>query len=93
MPSFNIAHIREQSEDMIIVPLDSNFENQTPVQQAAFMADLQRRARTAGLAGTVVLIWETGSRTKFIGPQPWHSFLKGLSMLQVQQSLNKTLSW
>jgi hypothetical protein len=45
------------------------------------------------LRGTVVVVWTSGGRMRFIGPQPWHPFLRSLSMNSIRASLNRTLSW
>lgn len=93
MPHFRIAHLREQSQDMIIVPLESSFGNKTGDAQNAIVAELQVHARAAGLAGIVVPVWESSGRMSFIAPLPWHSFFKSLSMRGVMQNVNKELSW
>lgn len=93
MPTFRIAHLREQGQDMIIVPLDSSFGNKIQADQAAVISDLQTHARGAGLAGKVVPVWESGGRMEFIAPRPWHPFFKGLSMQAIALNLNKQLSW
>ena len=94
MPSYRIAHLRKQGQDMIIVPLDSSFGHKITDDQQAIIADLQAHARGAGLPGTVVPVWDSGrGRMAFIAPQPWHSFFQSLSLAHVARNLNKTLSW
>jgi hypothetical protein len=93
MHNFKIAHLREQGQDLIIVPLESSFGSKSDDDQRAAIAELQAHARGAGLAGTIVPVWESGGRMSFIAPQPWHSFFKGLSMQHVRQNINKELSW
>lgn len=93
MPHFRIAHMREQGQDMIIVPLESSFGNKSSDDQHVVMAELQAHARGAGLAGTIVPVWESGGRMFFIAPRPWHPFFQSLSMLAVLQNINKELSW
>jgi hypothetical protein len=94
MPSFEVAHIQEQGQNMIIVPLDSDFEWQTPLVHGDTVRELELRSRAAGLAGRVVLVWEGGNgRMKFIAPQNWHPFFRSLSLAFVFRNLNKTLSW
>jgi hypothetical protein len=79
---------------MIIVPLESSFGNRSQEEQRGMVSDLQRQARSAGLAGTVVPIWQTSSGgTKFIAPKPWHPFFQSMSFQDVLANLNKTLSW
>jgi hypothetical protein len=93
MPHFRVAHLREQGQNMIIVPLESSFGNKSSDDQSAAIAELQVRANGAGLAGTVVPVWESGGRMHFIAPQPWHPFFSSLSMHAVMGNINKELSW
>lgn len=94
MPSFDVAHIRQQGVDLIITPLSSSFGHKVQADQHAVVSELQVRARSAGLAGTVVPVWDSGGgRMAFIAPRPWHSFFKSLSLMQVAASINKQLSW
>ena len=93
MPTYKIAHIRQQGQDMIIVPLDGQFEHKSPSTQSAFLGELQVRARAAGLAGRVVAMWDAGGRTKFIAPPQWRAFFQSISLGQVLGSVNKQLSW
>jgi hypothetical protein len=94
MTQLKIAHLREKGQDMIIAPLDDSFHHKSQAQQNASIAAIQSAARSAGLRGTVVVIWEDPSGgARFIAPRPWHSFFQSVSMGWVQQNLNKTLSW
>ena len=93
MPHLRIAHLREQGQNMVIVPLDSRFGHRTGEDQNAIVAELQQRARAAGLAGTVVSVWESGGRINFRAPRPWHPFFQSLSMALVLRNINKELSW
>ena len=93
MPSYKAAHLREQGQNMIIFPLESAFEHRSDADKSATRAALQRRANASGLAGSAVLFWESGGRTHFLGPGPWHPFLRGLSMRSVLANVNKEISW
>jgi hypothetical protein len=93
VPSYEIAHIREQGVDMIIVPLESSFGLQSDQAQRGFIAELTRRARGARLAGGVVPVWEEGSSFAFIAPPNWHGFFRSIDMFYVGCAVNKTLSW
>jgi len=94
MPSFKVAHIRQQNVDLIIVPLQSSFGHQPTSQQDEAIEELQMRANSAGLAGTVVPVWDGGrGRMTFIAPRPWHPFFKSLSLRQVAANINKQISW
>lgn len=93
MPQLKLAHIREQGQDMIIFPLDRSFGNKSDYEQSAALEELEMRANSAGLAGRAVAFWQQGGRTMFRGPNPWHGFLKSVSMSWVQANLNRQISW
>lgn len=93
MPRLKIAHLREQGQDMIIVPLESSFGHKSEQDQRDTINELQMRARSAQLRGTVVPVWESGGTMKFIAPEPWHPFFRGLSMPAIWQNLNRELYW
>lgn len=94
MPSVKVAHLREQGQNMIIVPLDSSFGREPQPQQDATIRELQMRASGAGLAGRVVPVWDNGGgRMAFIAPQPWHPFFRSLSLQAVWGNVNRELSW
>jgi hypothetical protein len=79
---------------MIIVPLDSSFGNRISEDQQAMIAELQMRSASAGLAGTVVPVWEGGGgRMYFIAPTPWRPFFESVNLQWVAMNLNKNLSW
>jgi hypothetical protein len=92
MASFDIAHLREQGQDLIIVPLDSSFGHKSSGEQQHVIASLQACARSAGLAGTVVPVWEDGfGRMAFIAPRPWHPFFQSIGMDFVTGNINRRL--
>jgi hypothetical protein len=94
MPRFQVAHVREQGIDLIIIPLDSGFGQKLSSEQNEITSGLQVRARGAGLAGTVVPVWNSGGgRMAFIAPPNWHSFFRGLSLNSIATNLNKEISW
>ncbi len=92
MNKFKIAHLREQGQNMIIIPLENNFEYKTNNEQFEIVDSLQSYASSAGLAGTVVPVWQHGRQMKFIAPQPWHPFFKSLTWNDVIRNLNKELT-
>jgi len=89
---YKIAHIREQGQDIIIVPLDRSFEQKPNSTQQEIISALQVCASTAGLAGTVVPVWQVGSNHKFIAPRQWQSYFKSISWNFIMSNLNKELS-
>ncbi|MBC7953296.1 MAG: hypothetical protein H7Z12_15930 [Rhodospirillaceae bacterium] len=94
MPKLAIAHLREQGQDMVIVPLDSHFRYKTEDDQREIIEEIQEASMTAGLAGIVVPVWDNGGgRMGFIAPRNWHPFFKSINLRVVQANINKELSW
>ena len=93
MPNFKIAHVREQGIDLIIVPLDNSFGNKPDSEQRAVIGELQIHAGAAGLAGTVIPVWEQSGLMRFIAPTNWHPFFRGLNLQWVWANVNRELFW
>ena len=94
MPSYKVAHIHEQGQDMIIFPLESRFGHQTQSDQETELSALEFRANSAGLKGSAVAVWDGGGgRMAFLGPRPWHAFLTSINLHWVLANLNKEVSW
>ena len=94
MPKFQVAHVKEQGVDLIIIPLDRSFNYKSEDEQRDVIDELQMRANGAGLAGTVVPVWDGGGgRMKFIAPQNWHPFFRSISLQRVAMSINREISW
>lgn len=93
MPQFDVAHIREQGVDLIIVPLKSAFGQMSEQEQLEQIDAMQLAASSAGLAGTVVPVWTMGNRTVFIAPQSWHPFFKSVTWETLVASVNRRISW
>jgi len=94
MSRFKIAHLNHQGTDMIIVPLDSGFGAKAWHEQNQAVSELQVRATTASLRGTIVPVWDAGGgRMAFIAPQPWHAFFQSVSLTWVWSNINKELYW
>ena len=88
--SYRIAHIREQGQDMIFIPVQS-LSHASHNDIVAIVDGLQRCAVAAGLAGTVVLCWQSGGQTRFMGPPQWAQLFNSLSWERVHASRNKVL--
>jgi hypothetical protein len=93
MPHLKIAHMRQQGQNMIIVPLDDDFGHKSNTDRQHAIRELQARSRSAGLAGTVVPVWNDGGCMAFIAPRPWHPFFSSLDLPTVWANVNKELSW
>jgi hypothetical protein len=93
MPSYKVAHIHEQGQNMLLFPLSHQFGQMSSEDQNDLLWELERRANAAGLAGQAAVFWQHGSHGHFMGPKPWHPFLRSIGMGFVQQNVNKTISW
>ena len=90
---FPFAHIREQGQDMIIVPVDAAFANKSSKSQQEFVAGFENAVNGAGLAGHAVAIWNTGRHIGFVAPTKWHAFFKSPGIWErVNASINKEIS-
>lgn len=78
MTTYKIAHLHEQGQDLIIIPLNDQFDyTTTDEQKAAHAAHLQRCTTSAGLKGHVVLVWPAGTQMKILAPTPCVSGVMG----------------
>lgn len=93
MPSFDVAYVREQGQNMLLFPLNRSFAHKSSAEQHSILQELEERAHGAGLAGRAVAVWESGGRTYTIGPKLWAGFLRSLSMRAVLASVNRKISW
>lgn len=94
MPHFKVAYVREQAVDLIVVPVESSFGSKTAQDQHNIIEELQLRSRTAGLAGTVVPVWDAGgNRMAFVAPSSLHPFFNNLAMQWVWANINREISW
>jgi|SRR5580693_632581 hypothetical protein len=93
MAKFQVAHIREQGADLIIIPLTSHFDLKSKAEQLETVDARQRCASDAGLAGTVVPVWKTASGGwSFLAPSNWTPFFKSLDIKAVAANLNRELT-
>jgi hypothetical protein len=93
MPTFQVAHLQRDGQDVIIVPVDRSFGKRSPSEQARIQEAFQRSAAAADIAGVVVPVWEDATgRMAFRAPPPWHDFFKSIDMVYVATALNRNLS-
>ncbi len=92
MAEYDVAHIHEQGQDLIIIPMAERFQFLPDKEQRDVMASLQVCATAAGLRGTVVPVWNNGGRTAFIAPQPWHPFFQSIDLGFVAANINRRLT-
>ena len=93
MPTFQVAQLHQDGQDVIIVPVDRSFGKRSAAEQARIQEAFQRSAVAVEMRGVVVPVWEDSSgRMAFRAPPPFHDFLKSIDMVYVATALNRTLS-
>ncbi len=93
MSKFQVAHLREQGQDMIIVFVNKSVGSMSNSDRADIAASLQACAESAGLAGSVVLVWKDSlGRGHFVAPKPWHLFFESTPYDILARHINKELT-
>ena len=91
--TFEVAHMREQGQNIIAVVVSPSLEQQSILQQNKICNQIQRCATAAGLAGTVVLVWDSGGDSLgFLAPPQWHSFFSDLTLFDIALNVNRSLT-
>lgn len=89
---FQVADLHEQGVDMILVPLDDDFDLKRDEAKQQTTNTLKMYAASAGLRGTVVPVWMArNGRMSFIAPRHWHPFFANLSMSAIHANLDREL--
>lgn len=87
-----VAHIREQGVDLIIVPLDHSFGQKPQSEQAQAIQALRTSATNSRMQGEVVPVWDSGGGAMaFIAPKGYHSYFRSISLQFVFEKLNREL--
>lgn len=93
MPTYDVAHIREQGADLIIVRAEASFRYKTPAERQEIRNVLQQCAEAEGLTGTVIPVWDNGrGRMAFMAPRSWHPFFGSIDLSFVAKKINRRLS-
>ena len=94
MPTYPCAHISHDSLDLLIVPLDDNFESMSSAAKASVAEVFEEKARAAGFAGVLIPVWRREAALMgFLAPVTHHPFLQTLDIETVSGMINGQLSW
>ena len=86
------AQLTIDDVDVVVVLLDSSFEDESLERKRARQAALQQSAARAGLTGPVVAVWQDPrGRTRFLAPPEQHAFFQIVSYNQLRAQVNRTL--
>lgn len=93
MTKFEVAHNREQGVDLVIVVVGDSFGDKTQREQRQSTNSLQMCASSAGLAGMVVSVWDTGDgRMGFLAPPNYHPFFRSIDWNFIARHINRELT-
>lgn len=91
--TYDIAHVRAQGQDMIIVLVPATFGKASVAGQRQAVVRLQACAIAAGMRGTVVAVWDAGEgRMGLQAPTRWHAFFKSIGLAHISANVNRTLT-
>lgn len=75
MTNFDVAHINEQGQNVVVVFVNESVSRLTPDAQAALAESLSVCAAYAGLVGNIAMVWPGG----FWAPIHQHPFFRSQS--------------
>lgn len=89
MGNFNIAHVTEQGQTLIIVLVSGTFGELPEAEREAARQKLQRCADEQRLAGTVVCIWdETAEQMGCHAPPLLRQIFRGRRLREFTDKMN-----
>ena len=92
MQTFDVAHINEQGQDIIFVLLARKVAQYTPDEKERIRLALTECARSAGLAGTIVLVCnDHNGDCQFWAEQRLRAFLQSITYELIVRNVNKRL--
>ncbi|MBI4661815.1 MAG: PEGA domain-containing protein [Verrucomicrobia bacterium] len=93
MIKYRVAHVNRKGADLIYIPLDPSIAQRPIAEQAELLRTLQRCANSAGLKGSVVLVWEKGGgNTGLLAEKTVHPHIQGTTLAFVQSNVNRELT-
>lgn len=94
MPTYPCAHVIHDGYDLLIVPLDDNFEAMSSAHRASVAQIFEEKARAAGFQGALVPVWRRKEALMgFLAPVTCHPFLQTLDIETVSGMINGKLAW
>jgi hypothetical protein len=93
MPELDIARVKIEGVDLIIVKLDRSHARQSFELKKKARQDLQQKAKTAGLTGTVVTVWDAGGGNMgFLSPPEYSEIFGRINLAYVSENINTKLA-
>jgi hypothetical protein len=92
VPKYDVAHIRVQSQNLILVLISSSVGEQGSGKTAPLLSALEASAKETGLLGNVALVWNNGGRVRHYGPPVWGLYLSSLTWSFILANVNRRLT-
>jgi hypothetical protein len=90
--TYKIAHTKQRDVNMVFVVTNSNFFSANANTKERWWTDMRACARSANIAGDVVMVANVNGVFNYYGPKNWGTYLKSLDMAWVNARLNKQLT-
>jgi hypothetical protein len=93
MKELDIAQVKIEGVDLIIVKLDRAHARQSFETKKKARQDLQSKAKAAGLKGTVVTVWDAGGGNMgFLSPPEYSAIFGRINLAYVAENINTKLA-
>ena len=94
MPTFNIATVNVEGNDLILIILDHAFGEKPFTAQSDILMEFQKRAIAAGYKGNVIPVWSSAAgKINFMAPRNLHPFFNAITPQYIAEHFRKQLSW
>ncbi len=94
MPTFNIATINVEGDDLILIILDPAFGAKSFEEQSSILMAFQQRALAQGYPGHVIPVWSSAAgKINFMAPRHLHPFFATVTPQYIADNFRKQLSW
>jgi hypothetical protein len=90
--TYKIAHTKQKDVNMVVVVTGSGFFNADGNAKERMWTAMRSCAKSANLAGEVVMVANVNGGFKFYGPKSWANYLSTIDMTWVNARLNKKLT-
>ena len=91
--TYKLTHVNRKGVDFVFVPLDAAFGRMTPQEQSTALKSLHSAANSAGLKGSVVLVWDKGGgQSGILAEKQLHPHLGGITVSYVTSNINRQLT-
>lgn len=86
---FDVFQTTIEGISLIVVPMSPAFRGKNKWEQVQLAIDLQKRAKNAGLTGTVIPVWEgADGKMRSVAPKYWAHMFDDMDFQYVLDRVN-----